>query len=76
MKRENTSDIIGNHNIVIQEVTDSTITLNIDGNFKEINNDIAELKTLMQQLNAQFLQVAEKTFHKDEIGTKPFNTYL
>ncbi len=76
MKRENTSDIIGNNNIVIQEVTDSTITFNINGESTAIRNDIAELKAEMQKRNADTVQVQGENFHINEIETTRFHTSL
>ena len=45
MPHQNENITNGNNNIVIQEVTDSTITLNVDGNLQEIHNDLIALKT-------------------------------
>ena len=47
---ENSANIEGNQNIVIQGVTDSTITLNVNGETQEINNKLDSLKVLLMDL--------------------------
>lgn len=81
----NNTQIQGAHNIVIQNVTDSTLTLNVNGEVREIQNQLAELKALLQKHQAQKVQYAEKIYnieHIDEAnfgfltGKKPFNEQL
>jgi hypothetical protein len=71
---ENTTN--GNNNIVIQEVTDSTITLNVDGNLQEIHNDLIALKTWLQNNSAQTFQVADKLYNIGSINQANFYTVL
>ncbi|MBC7777965.1 MAG: hypothetical protein H7246_21200 [Phycisphaerae bacterium] len=75
----------GKQNIVIQRISDSTITLNVDGEVREIHNQLAELKALLQNKQAQTVQYADKIYnieHIDEAnfgfvtGKKAFNEYL
>lgn len=75
----------GKQNIVIQSISDNTITLNVDGEVREIQNQLAELKALLQNRQAQTLQYADKIYniaHIDEAnfgfvtGKKAFNEYL
>ncbi|MFN0215048.1 MAG: hypothetical protein ACKVT2_12400 [Saprospiraceae bacterium] len=75
----------GKQNIVIQRISDSTITLNVDGEVREIHNQLAELKALLQNRQAQTVQYADKIYnieHIDEAnfglvtGKKAFNEHL
>ena len=45
--------IQGHKNIIIQGVTDSTITLSAFGETKEIQNELSILRETLQQLQAQ-----------------------
>ena len=74
----------GNH-IIIQNITDSTITLTVDGELREIQNQLAELKSLVESLKAQKVQYAEKIYNIGHIneanfgfftGKKTFNEQL
>ena len=73
------------HKVLIQSISDSTITLSIDGEVREIQNQLAELKALLQSLQAPTIQYAEKIYnieHIDEAnfgfvtGKKAFNEQL
>ena len=56
-------NINGNHNIVIQNVNDSTITLEIDGEIREIRNDIAEMRGVLQRFDEkQFWAMFKQIF--------------
>jgi hypothetical protein len=81
----NKTNIEGNQNIVIQDVTDSTITLNVNGEVREIHNQLAELKALLLEHKAQKVQYAEKIYNIEHIneanfgfvtGKKAFNEAL
>lgn len=63
---ENQSNIQGKENIVIQGVTDSTITLNINGETQEILNKLDALQSLLEKQQAQTFQSAGKIYN---IGT-------
>ena len=69
-------NINGNHNIVIQNVNDSTITLEIDGEIREIRNDIAELRELLQSFGDKQFQVADKIYNIETINEANFGTIL
>ena len=69
-------NINGNHNIVIQNVNDSTITLKIDGEIQEIRNDIAELRKLLQSFGDKQFQVADKIYNIETINEANFGTIL
>lgn len=75
----------GKQNIVIQRISDSSITLNVDGEVREIHNQLAELKSLLQNMQVQTVQYADKIYnieHIDEAnfgfvtGKKAFNEHL
>lgn len=77
--------IHGSHNIIIQRVEESTLTLNIGGEVQEIRNELSELKALLRNLKVQNVQHAEKIYnieHIDEAnfgfvtGKKAFNESL
>ena len=82
---DNSSSVNGNNNIVIQGVSDSKITLNINGDTKEIDNKLSEIKELLSQLNEKSFTINNQDFSVDEIseenfgfvtGTKTFNEEL
>jgi hypothetical protein len=82
---ENQTHIQGNQNIVIQGVTGSTITVSVNGEIREIQNQLSELKALLAALNAQKVQYAEKIYNIERIdeanfgfvtGKKAFNEHL
>lgn len=54
----NTNEIQGNNNIVIQGVSDSTITLTVNGATQEIQNEVAVLRELMEKMSAQTIEMA------------------
>ncbi len=76
MPHQNENTINGNNNIVIQGVTDSTITLNVNGNLQEIHNDLLALKTWLQNNSAQTFQVADKLYNIGSINQANFYTVL
>jgi hypothetical protein len=74
-----------NQNIVIQEVNDRTITVNVNGEIQEIQNQLSEVKNLLQNFKTPTIQYAEKIYnieHIDEanfgfvMGKKAFNELL
>ena len=58
--------IEGNANIVIQGVTDSTITLTVNGEMQEIRKELGALRALLEGLQMDRIQTAEKIYN---IGT-------
>lgn len=68
----NTSHIQGDQNIVIQSVTDSTLTININGELMEVKNDLAEIKKLMQSLQIQHIHSADKIYNIENINEANF----
>ena len=71
--------------VAIQNVGEETITINVDGEICQIQNQLAELKTLLQDLDVQNVQYAEKIYNIEHIneanfgfvtGKKAFNENL
>ncbi len=62
-------------NIVIQNVTDSTITLNVNGEKQEIGNNLSELKAFLEK-HGKSLQIGEKIYNIGEIGQAQFTTII
>lgn len=58
----------GNNNIIIQGITDSSITLEVNGATQEIQNEMAALNALLEQMNAQQVQMADKIYNLGELG--------
>jgi hypothetical protein len=58
----------GNNNIIIQGITDSSITLEVNGATQEIQNEMATLNALLEQMNAQQVQMADKIYDLGELG--------
>jgi hypothetical protein len=81
----NQASTSGNQNIVIQEVTGSTISISINGQTQEIQNTLAELKRLLENQQAQNFKFFKQVFNINEItednfsyviGKKAFNELL
>ncbi len=68
----NNNEITGNNNIVIQGVTDSTITLQIGGQSEEILNRLDALMTLLEQKQVQTIQTADKIYNIGSINEANF----
>lgn len=68
----NESNLQGNQNIVIQGVTESTLTINVNGEVQEISNQIEDLKTLVQSLQINQVQYADKIYNIDQINEANF----
>jgi hypothetical protein len=58
----------GNNNIIIQGITDSNITLEVNGATQEIQNEMATLHALLEQMNVQQVQMADKIYSLSQIG--------
>jgi hypothetical protein len=68
------TNVQGNQNVVIQQVTGSTITVNVNGDQKEIGRGIGELRELMSSMNRTMLSYAEKSYHIEDIDDENFST--
>ena len=71
--------------IVIQNVTVDCMQVNVNGEIKEIKNNLDELKSLLENLSAENFKSGDKTYNigsitnavfSAEIGKKTFNMYL
>lgn len=65
-----------NHNIIIQKVTEPTITITVDGKVQRIPNNNVALQTLLEQHQTQQIQIGEKVYNIGEIGQAEFNTIV
>ena len=65
---ENNTTNQGNNNIIIQGITDSSITLEVNGATQEIQNEMATLNALLEEMNAQQVQMADKIYDLAELG--------
>lgn len=73
---DNQSNIQGDHNVVIQGVTDSSITLNINGKTQEILNRLDALQALLEQLQISAFQTADNTYRIGTINESNFGFLL
>ena len=62
----------GGPNVVIQAASDNTLTLNVNGEVREIHNRLDELKTLLQNLKVQNIQYADKIYNIEHINEANF----
>lgn len=72
-------------NILIQSINDTSLVLNINGEIREIRNQLEELKSILGEQKVQTIQYAEKIYNIEHIneanfgivtGKKAFNEYL
>lgn len=63
----------GEQQIVIQNVSDSSITIEVDGHRQEINKRLDDLMELLQDLNAQQFQTAGKAIDRDALSQRNFD---
>lgn len=68
----NASTIQGNQNVVIQSVNDSTLTINVNGEARQIQNEFDEIKKLIQNLKIQNIQYADKIYNIEHINEANF----
>jgi hypothetical protein len=61
-KISNTANATGDNNIIIQGVTDSSITVNVNGQSKEIEKKLDVLQALMEQMAVKSVQSANATY--------------
>ncbi|CAA6825901.1 MAG: CHAT domain-containing protein [uncultured Aureispira sp.] len=79
---ENKTRNEGNNNIIIQGITDSTITLEVNGVTQEIQNEMASLNALLERINTQQVEIAGKIYALGELGQadlglkKTFNVFI
>lgn len=72
----NETHIQGHQNVVIQNVTGSTITVSVNGDLREIQNEFAELKALLATLQVQKVQYADKIYNIAHISEANFGVVV
>jgi|GEM_PF-1162504 len=68
----NNANISGNANITIQEVSNSTITLNVNGEIREIQNQLTELKAVLKNLDVTNIKYENKIYNIGHINEANF----
>jgi hypothetical protein len=68
----NTATAAGNNNIIIQGVTDSSITVNVNGQSQEISNKLDSLLALLEKQGAQTFQSDDRIYKADTINKANF----
>jgi hypothetical protein len=72
-------------NIILKDITEGKLSLNVNGEVREIQNQLAELKSLLQNQKVQNVQYADKIYNIEHIneanfgfitGKKAFNETL
>ena len=58
--------------ITIQNVGEETITLSVNGEIQNIQNQLTELKSLLQSLEVQNVQYADKIYNIEHINEANF----
>jgi len=85
MSNNNEAKVEGNQNIVIQDIKDSTITLNVNGDLTEVQNDLSAVKEILEKFSAHTFQNGKDVYNIDQFdsasfgfitGKKPFNHLL
>ena len=67
------ADVKGDNNIVIEGVSDSTITLNINGENKEILKKLDALQELLQQFQASTIKSANNVYASNTLSDTNFD---
>jgi hypothetical protein len=82
---KDSTQIQGDKNVIIQNVTDSTITISYNGEMREIRNELVGLKQLLKQSHIGTFNVSDITYDINDItddnfeyvvGKKAFNEVL
>lgn len=68
----NTAEVLGNNNIVIQGVTDSKITINVNGRSEEMENKIDAMYAMFQKLGVNSFQADNKVYDVNGITDANF----
>ncbi len=68
----NRAEVKGNQNIVIQGVTDSSITVIVNGETQEIKNELVELKGLLEKMKVQNFQFAQFKYNIGDLNESNF----
>ena len=65
--------ILGDKNIIVEGVSDSTITINVNGDTREIQKELDELKALLMQNQAKSFLAAGKQFDIHALNENNFD---
>ena len=68
-----TNTIRGDRNIIIQGVTESSITVNVNGESQEIHNKLDALRTLLEKQSVQTFQTGDKIYNIGAINNANFD---
>jgi len=68
----NTANVLGNNNIVIQGVTDSVITVNVNGKTEEIMNELGAMRAVLEKLSMKSFQADGKEYDMNGIDKSNF----
>jgi hypothetical protein len=68
----NSAQVQGNNNIIIQGATDSTITVNVNGETQEIHRRLDDLQALLEKLQVNTIQTADKIYNIGSITNANF----
>ena len=71
-KTANTAAVEGSGNIIIQGVSDSTITVNVNGEMTELKKDITAMKDFMEKLASKSFQSANQVYDFGNITNANF----
>ena len=71
-KTTNTAKAEGSNNIIIQGVTDSSITLNVNGQSQEIEKKLDVLLAFMEQVSAKSVQSSNNNYYIGNINNSNF----
>ena len=67
------TNIKGNANIIIQEVSDSTITVNVNGEIQRLEKKLDTMLEFMKSQQSQTFQTADKIYNIGSIGQANFD---
>ncbi|MEM6768186.1 MAG: hypothetical protein AAF655_24835 [Bacteroidota bacterium] len=68
--------IDGHQNIIIQDVTDSHISIEVNGEVQEISKQVEELKKLLREMKEQVFLNAGKLLNIDQITPENFSFFI
>ena len=68
-----TNTIRGDRNIIIQGVTESLITVNVNGESQEIHNKLDALRALLEKQSVQTFQTGDKVYNIGAINNANFD---
>lgn len=67
------SNISGDRNIIIKDINESNISIVINGDVREIRNDLSELMRIIREVHVMSIQYAEKVYNVANLNEENFN---